>query len=659
MPTAPSGRRRLLLADALAPIINLVVVAVAISHALAADEAPSRLVETPVLVGRVDDGTLPPVAKRVPSVPLIVDPRVHGGTLGRHGGRMRWLMGNQNDLRMTVYYGYARLVGYDRDYRIVPDILADVTVEQQRIFTLHLRPGHRWSDGHPFTAEDFRYAWEDVANDPEFRRAIPPAMLVNGKPPIFEVLDTTTVRYTWDGPNPEFLPALAATLPLQIALPAHHLKKYHPRLGDPAQLEAMVKAAGVRNAAALHTRKMRMARAEDPELPVLDPWVNTTEPPSSAFTFARNPYYHRIDPEGRQLPYIDEIVILIGSSSLIPAKTGAGDSDLQARYLRFDDYTFLKAAERRGVINVKLWENAKGSHIAIVPNLTTSDPVWRTIVRDARFRRALSLGINRAEINAATFYGLARKSADTILPQSPLFRQAYADAFARYDPAAANQLLDSMGLDRRSYDGIRLLPDGRRAEIILETAGESTEQTDVLALIKDTWRSIGIAIFPRATQRDLFRQRIYSGQTIMSVWGGLNNALPNADTSPAELVPTAQAQLQWPAWGLYVETSGKQGERPDLPHAERLVDLMKAWRSTVSSAERAAIWHEILAVHAEQVFTIGVVNGTRQPVATSPRLQNVPQDGIFAYEPGGFFGIYQPDTFWLVPDDVAAGTRLP
>jgi peptide/nickel transport system substrate-binding protein len=331
------------------PFAALLIALIALAAPPRAEAAepppPQALIETPSLRNAVKLGDLPPVSERLPQAPRVLDPTANGGTLGRHGGTMRWLMGKQKDVRMVVYYGYARLVGYNLDYDIVPDILERVDVEDARQFTLHIRPGHRWSDGHPFTAEDFRYFWEDVANDKRVGKGIPAEMLVDDKPPQFEIIDETTVRYTWHAPNAEFLPALAATLPLVIAMPAHHLKQYHPKYADAEKLKEMVEAARVRNARSLHIRKSRATRPEDPELPVLDPWINTTEPPSSLFVFKRNPDYHRVDVAGRQLPYIDEVHIATGSTSLIPAKTGTGESDLQARYLRFDDYTVLRAAQ--------------------------------------------------------------------------------------------------------------------------------------------------------------------------------------------------------------------------------------------------------------------------------------------------------------------------
>jgi peptide/nickel transport system substrate-binding protein len=397
----------------------------------------------------------------------------------------------------------------------------------------------------------------------------------------------------------------------------------------------------------LHERKARMYRPENPELPSLDPWYNTTPPPSTWFVFKRNPYYHRIDATGRQLPYIDTVAVSIGTASLVPAQTGSGEADLQARYLRFDNYTFLKEAEKRSKFKVKLWERGQGSRVAIYPNLNANDPVWRRLWRDVRVRRALSLAIDRREINQVIFYGLARESANTMLPKSPLYKREYADAWTQFDLDRANALLDEASLAKRDGDGIRRLPDGRRAEIIIESSELSPEEADVLSLVHDTWLKAGLKIYTRPTQRDLFRKRIYSGDTIMAVWGGLDNAIATADMSPSELAPTAQAQVQWPKWGLHFETLGQAGERPDLSEAGELLELLRQWNRSVTTEEREAVWRKMLAIHADQVFTIGTVNATRQPVVVNRNLVNVPDEAVFNFDPGGYFGRYMPDTFWF------------
>ena len=626
-----------------APLFIVAVAAIYVLPATALD-----LIETPYLKGAVEAGELPPVGARIPEKPRIVDLASMGREPGQHGGRLRMLMADQKDLRMVVVYGYARLVGYDENLNLKPDILENLEVSEGRIFTLRIRPGHRWSDGHPFTAEDFRYFWEDMVNDRNLWLTGPPTeMLVEGKPPQLEILDALTVRYTWDAPNPAFLPALAGALPLYIYAPSHYLKQFHAKYAKPAELEELVKANRVRKWSALHERKSRMYRPENPELPCLDAWCNSTAPPSSRFTFKRNPYFHRIDANGRQLPYADEVMVSIGSGSLVAAQAGTGEADLQARYIRFDNYTFLKEAEAQGKVNVRLWERGEGSRIALMPNLNTEDQVWRDLLRDVRVRRAMSLAIDRREINEAIFYGLARPSANTMLPKSPLFRPEYAEAWSRFDLGLANKLLDEVGLVKRDSDGIRFLPDGRRAELVIETPGESTEEADVLALIRDTWLKIGIKIYTRPTQRELFRKRIYAGSTVMSVWGGLDNAVATADMSPRELAPTSQAQIQWPKWGQHYEEKGAVGEPPALPEVLKLLKLHAQWRSSGSTEERTAIWHEMLQIHADQVFTIGTVNGTRQPVVVAKDLVNVPENGTWTFDPGGYFGRYMPDTFWF------------
>lgn len=631
--------------------MHLVYVLAALLAATFPALAVGSYVETPMLEAQVREGKLPPVNERLPESPRVIDLEAMGREPGRHGGSIRMLMGGHNDIRMMTLYGYARFVGYDLSLELKPDILESYEVEEGRIFTFSLRRGHRWSDGHPFTSEDIRYAWEDVIANPDLTPSGPDReLLVGGKPPRFEVIDAETVRFTWDAPNPDFLPALAAARPIFLAMPAHYLKNYHAKHQDPAKLEELVKGAKVKDWVRLHTRMARQYRPENPDLPTLDPWRNTTAPPADQFIFDRNPFFHRVDSKGRQLPYADRVVFNMGSSSLIPAKAGAGEADLQARYIRFDNYTFLKEAEERMGIRVHLWKSGGGSAVALLPNLNVDDPVWRQLLRDVQFRRALSLSIDRHEINQVVYFGLARESADTVLPESPLYREEYRTAWAKFDPAAANTLLDELGLTERSVDGYRLLPDGREAELIVETSGEGTLETDVLELITDYWRDIGLRLYLRTSQRDVLRSRAVAGQTLFSVWSGLDNGLCTPEMNPAELAPTAQAQLQWPQWGIHYETNGLKGEKPDLPAAEELLSLLRSWRQASTEEERVTAWHKMLALYTDQVFSIGTVNGTLQPVVVSKNLRNVPEKAVFSFDPGAYFGMYLMDTFWFADE---------
>ncbi len=605
------------------------------------------LTETPMLLDRVHSGELPGIDQRVPLQPQVVS---FGGEFksGQHGGQLRLLMGKQKDIRQIVIYGYARLVGYTPELELKADILQSIDVEDSRIFTLHLRAGHKWSDGHPFTSEDFRYYWEDIASNPELSKGGPPRQLyINGELPRVEFLDEYTVRYSWSQPNPFFLPALAGPRPLYIYKPAHYLRQFHKRYQSEERIVELIEKYSARNWMGVHVNRDRPYKATNPDLPTLQPWVNTTFPPSERFIFQRNPFYHRVDDDGRQLPYIDSIAINIASGKLVPAKTGTGESDLQARYLRMDNYTFLKQSEKRNEFDVRLWKTAKGAHIALFPNLNTNDKVMRELLHEVRFRRALSLAIHRYEINQVVYFRLALESNNTVLPECPLYKPEYRKSWTEYDLPLANALLDELGLTERDDRGIRLLPDGRPLEILVQTAGESTEQTDVLELIHDSWMLAGIKLYSVPSTREVFRNRIFSGSAVMSIWTGLANAMPTADSNPAELAPTSKYQYQWPKWGQYYESRGKSGERPDLPQVNELISLNEQWRHATDSVGREKIWHRMLAIHRDQMYTIGVINSVQHPVVVNHYLYNVPEKGFYDFEPGAYFGIYKPDTFWF------------
>jgi len=605
------------------------------------------LVDNGYFADQIASGKLPVLADRLPQEPDVVE-LSEGFSPGKYGGTLRLLMGKSKDIRMMMVYSYARLIGYDKNLELVADIAKDVEVEGSRIFTFHLRKGHRWSDGHPFTSEDFRYYWEDVLNNEElYKFGLPKKLLIDGKPPKFEVIDEVTVRYSWDQPNPFFLASLAGPSPLFIYAPAHYLKQFHGSYADPAVLAAMAEDAGKRNWAGLHHRKNHPYKYDNPDLPMLQPWVSTTFPPAERFVFKRNPYYHRIDQNGLQLPYIDEVSMQITSSSLVAAKAGSGESDLQGRYIRLDNYTFLKEGEERGNYTVRLWQSGTGSQYAIYPNLNSNDPVWRALVRQREFRHALSMGINRNEINQVIYFGLAQETGNTVLPGCPLFREEYQKNWSQYDVKAANRLLDNLGLDKRDKRGIRLMENGEPMEIILQTAGEGTEETDVLELVGENWRDLGILLFVKPSQREVFRERVFSGDAMMALFNGIDNGMPTADMSPGEFAPTDQTQLQWPKWGQYFETNKKAGEAPDIDEAQQLLDLYFKWSKSEAKEDRETIWHQMLKIYSEEVFSIGLICGVPQPIVVNNQLNNVPEQGTYSWAPSAFFGIYRPDTFWF------------
>jgi len=296
---------------------------------------------------------------------------------------------------------------------------------------------------------------------------------------------------------------------------------------------------------------------------------------------------------------------------------------------------------------VDLWESGSGSQLALYPNMNTKDQVWRTLMRDVRFRRALSLAIDRDELNQVVYIGLAHPSNNTIMPRSELFKPEYASKWANYDPKRANRLLDQIGLKKRNDVGIRLLPDGRSATIVVEHTSEENEDTDALQLIADFFKKVGIKLLSKPQTVENFRLRTFDGESIMTAYAGATTAAPTVNTSPREFAPTQQGGLQWSRWGMYVQSNGTQGEKCDMAEANQLLDLVSVWEKSIDPAVRRDAWGKILEINADQQFSIGTVNGILQPIVVSPKLRNVPKKGYFAWDPGGFIGLYKPDTFWM------------
>ena len=256
--------------------------------------------EAPALAALVAARQLPPLAERLPARPRVMATEREAV----YGGELRMLIGTLKDTKLAFVYGYARLVAFDRSYRLVPDIAERVEVDEGgRSFTFHLRKGHRWSDGAPFTSADFAYWWNHVANDPELSPGGPPATLsVEGEVPRVTFPDASTVRLRWSRPNNLFLQDQAGAYPTIIYRPAHYLKQFHRAFNDAEALKKRSRAAGRRNWAALHNKHDAMYLMDNPDLPTLQPWRPTVGPPAQLFVAERNAYFHRVDEQRAPAP---------------------------------------------------------------------------------------------------------------------------------------------------------------------------------------------------------------------------------------------------------------------------------------------------------------------------------------------------------------------
>ena len=170
---------------------------------------------------------------------------------------------------------------------------------------------------------------------------------------------------------------------------------------------------------------------------------------------------------------------------------------------------------------------------------------------------------------------------------------------------------------------------------------------NALQIIADTWRELGIEMVMRPLDRDILRKHVYAGSAEAAVWFGWDNGIPSPGTSPAYLAPRQQEFFSWPKWGQYYQTGGSAGEEVDMPKPARLLLLARQWERATAEEDRATIWEEMLRIHAEEMYAIGILAEAPQPVVVSKRLVNVPTAGLGAWDPGAHFGIHRIDEFWF------------
>ncbi|MEK6205880.1 MAG: ABC transporter substrate-binding protein, partial [Amylibacter sp.] len=117
--------------------------------------------------------------------------------------------------------------------------------------------------------------------------------------------------------------------------------------------------------------------------------------------------------------------------------------------------------------------------------------------------------------------------------------------------------------------------------------------------------------------------------------------------SPAFLAPRQQDFFAWPKWGQYFQTDGQAGEKVDMPAPQKLLDLSLDWDRATTNEKRTDIWRKMLKIHADQVYGISILTEAPQPIVVSNRLRNVPQNAIWAWDPGAHFGIHRMDEFYF------------
>jgi peptide/nickel transport system substrate-binding protein len=605
--------------------------------------AGSAYEQAPILDQQVADGRLPPVDERLPQQPAIVEP-VH--ETGTYGGTWRRLARSPGDMGLNSRLGYEPLLRWNRTGNaIVPGVAESWRGNDDATeFVFHLRKGMKWSDGEPFTSDDFAFTHEHIELNQRLNVTPTPWKTIDGQMMQVDTPDAHTVVIRFAESYGMF-PQLLAYRGLQRALfsPAHYLKQFHAEFVNEAELNQQAHAAGFVDWSA-RFRALNDLET-NPDLPTINAFVCTTPFPAARCLAERNPYYWKVDPLGRQLPYIDRIAYTtVLDTNVLNMKAMDGEVDFQTRHINPANYTLLmesrqKAADPNNHYNVQL--AAGTGAVAVYINQYSRDSALRPILQDPRFRIALSLAINREELIDMVYANLAEPSNAAVVPQSPAYMDGLDRMHTRFDPSRARQLLDEVGL-LRDADGRRCLPDGtpfRQVLHVYPAEGGSTD--DVWLLVADYWREVGLSFVVKHEDATLSSMQARGGNSDFWAYGiaGLHWAL-DGDTR----VPLSSSSYYAPLYGLHHQSEGKAGIAPPPEH-RRLIDWYAQLRSTPSDARRLELNQRILCQWAEQCYVVGIC---RRPdvFIVSKRFRNVPADIIHAYRlmSPGYIGIEQ---FWL------------
>jgi peptide/nickel transport system permease protein len=475
------------------------------------------------------------------------------------------------------------------------------------------------------------------------------------------------MRFVFDEPNPLF-PERLASIGMNYEdytdyiVPAHYLRRYHPKLGDQDLIQRTMAALKLSSPVALYKR---MKMWTNPEHPRLWPWIYHTYAPTTPQTFVRNPYYGVVDTKGNQLPYLDRLVMDVKNNNLIAVSAANGEPSMQDRQIRYEDHSLLLGSAARNGYEVYHWKPATQSLFTIFPNLNRLvDPerpetkLKHDLINERTFRQALSLAINRHDIIEAEFNGQGQPAQIDPGPDSPYHNERLFNSFTAHDPAEANRLLDGLGLTRRDGEGYRTFPDGTRMTFALNL----TDYTILgpVQFIIDDWATVGVRVTLRSRSRKLFDQEKLAFEHDFTVWSGESEFLPLVE--PRNFVPTYGESFFAPRFGIWYLNGGLNGdptvkERPAAlapPRGHPLLSAMKILdeaSALPTEAERRARFNEVLEIAADNLWTISISTPPPQLVIVKNGFRNVPRVALFGA------GVQSPGNtgietyFWDKPSD--------
>jgi len=624
--------------------------------AVETSEAVSAGKEAPMLAALVAEGKLPPVADRLPEDPLVYEP-VDGGEIGEYGGTIR-LGTTRPDWSVEAggIASWPTLVALDTDMAtVLPNLAKEYSVSQDmKTFTFTLRRGLRWSDGEPFTTADIAF-WHEMLRDEELVPSPHRWLMHGGSLVEVEVVDELTVRFIYAAPYPVGLALFSNHMgpgsnPGRYAyLPKHYFRDYHPSYTDRADLEKRARDAGYddwvkffksRSAPTFYDFRYEIG------MPTM--WgYNVVDKGTGVFVMERNPYYWKVDTEGNQLPYIDRLQIAnLENKEVLITKIINGELDYSRYFLDMENYPLLVDNQETGnYVVIDEWVQAFVTPNAIRFNLTHADPVLRSLFQDFGFRRAMSIAINRDEMNEVLYFGTGTPMQNTVVPRtSKYFDDRNAFSHTEYDPETANRLLDELGLKWDERNEWRLRPDGEKL-VLVNHFSHPINLPAAAELLTEYWREVGINVLPKQVDGAIFATAVKNNNEFDLAMFPATAVEPRILGDPGNLVPISSNNLWGNLWYHWWISGGSKGEEPPR-EIKDLFDWYETASTDTDPAKREAAVRAILKSNGDNLWFIGTIGLYPQIAVINENMMNVPRSPITAVGDVRHDSIANPETWF-------------
>lgn len=593
-------------------------------------EFDPRLTET----GHLPAGAAPPVDERLPEEPLVVVPYEE---IGNYGGRFTGVsVGPEAGNSEWLSVRHVNLVRFLDDLQtIVPNMAKSFEWNSDYTeLTVILRKGHKWSDGAPFTTEDILFWWEDIMTNKDLFPEVPSYWVYGGEPMQVEAVDAVTVKFKFTAPAPAFTTLLATTF-THLWAPKHYLQDMHLTYNPKADEEA--KAAGFDSWQA-RLIPLYFGEWEDTDhilgIPHLEAWIKIEETPEHQL-FAPNPYYYKVDTAGQQLPYFDEIEEQYAAENeIFELKIINGEVQYKAQSLQIGSLPLFQQNQDKGNYDIQMPEGASNGRTYVF-NATHKDLVLAELFSDPRWNRAMSLALNRAEINQALCFELCEPTQGVPVHRTVSF--AKPEWFTKdiaYDPATANALLDEIGLEKGA-DGFRLRPDGKPLLISLIYAIQWGDPA-LHELAKEYWEAVGVRTELKEVSTEAYRAMAANNDHDIQVTNSGTETEAPLYSNPFRFFPpfgdAALEPLFGAPWVEWHNSNGGQGSEPP-DDIKPLWELTDKWKSSLPGSEDyVSLGQQLAQVQIDRGMIIGTITSAPAITIVSRRLGNVPQLKINAFE---------------------------